>query len=59
MRGYWGIQESQAAFTVDDEGWFHTGDVGHYDKDGYIYVLGRQKDIVSVRNKKVINCFLC
>lgn len=54
MKGYWGVQELQASFAVDDEGWFHTGDVGRYDKDGYIYVLGRQRDIVSVKNKKVI-----
>ncbi|GAB2655308.1 long-chain fatty acid--CoA ligase [Gordonia jinhuaensis] len=45
MTGYWknpGATES----AIDSEGWFHTGDVGRQDDDGYIYVVDRLKDMV-------------
>ncbi|MFE0678985.1 long-chain fatty acid--CoA ligase [Streptomyces sp. NPDC058867] len=43
--GYWNNPEAtEAAF--DSEGWFHSGDVGHLDKDGYLYVVDRLKDMI-------------
>lgn len=40
--GYWNDpQSTESAF--DDDGWFHTGDVGYFDADGYLYVLGRRE----------------
>ncbi len=45
MLGYFKEPELTAqAFTAD--GWFKTGDVGHYDKDGYLYIKGRVKNII-------------
>ena len=43
--GYWGRPEATAeAFTKD--GWFKTGDVGSYDDDGYLYLVGRASDLI-------------
>jgi malonyl-CoA/methylmalonyl-CoA synthetase len=43
--GYWGDPEkTRAEFTSD--GWFKTGDVGRIEDDGYVYIMGRAKDLV-------------
>jgi acyl-CoA synthetase (AMP-forming)/AMP-acid ligase II len=36
----------EAASRIDAEGWFHTGDIGEFDIDGYLYVRGRQDDLI-------------
>lgn len=41
--------------TVDAEGWLRTGDLGHLDDDGYLYIDGRSKDIV-IRGGENIAC---
>ena len=43
--GYWGRADATAqAFTTD--GWFRTGDIGTYDEDGYLYLVGRASDLI-------------
>jgi long-chain acyl-CoA synthetase len=44
MKGYWKSPEQTAETVVD--GWLHTGDVGHLDADGYLYVVDRLKDLI-------------
>jgi long-chain acyl-CoA synthetase len=44
MTGYWHSQDSAA--TVLADGWLHTGDIGHLDADGYLYVVDRKKDLI-------------
>ena len=44
MTGYWKAPEATDA--VLREGWFHTGDMGHRDEDGYLYVDGRRKEMI-------------
>jgi fatty-acyl-CoA synthase len=44
-RGYWGNPEATAA-ALDDEGWFHTGDLARRDADGFHYIAGRKKDMI-------------
>ena len=44
MSGYWNNAEKTAK-TIQD-GWLYTGDTGHIDEDGYIYITDRKKDII-------------
>ena len=45
MRGYWN-DEARTKETIDAAGWLHSGDLGVMDKDGYITITGRSKDMV-------------
>jgi long-chain acyl-CoA synthetase len=51
MQGYWmRPDESKASLRG---GWLHTGDVGRMDKDGYVYITDRVKDMINVSGFKV------
>ncbi len=51
MLGYMGMPEETAA-VIDSEGWFHTGDMGYMDSDGYAYITGRKKNVIITKNGK-------
>lgn len=45
MKGYYNMPDASAA-AVTPEGWLRTGDLGHLDEEGYLYVTDRLKDII-------------
>jgi long-chain acyl-CoA synthetase len=47
MRGYWERPEETAKVICED-GWLHTGDMGYMDKEGYVYIRDRKKDMILV-----------
>lgn len=53
VKGYWNKPEATAqSFT---EGWFHTGDVGKVDEEGFVYVVDRLKDMI-IRGGENVYC---
>jgi len=44
MVEYWHKPEETATAIID--GWLHTGDIGYYDEEGYIYIVDRKKDMI-------------
>ena len=52
MRGYYG--QPQATAEVIKDGWFYTGDVGHMDKQGRLYITDRKKDLFKLSNGKYV-----
>ena len=51
MLGYYENEEANGE-VFDNNGWFHTGDLARIDKDGYIFISGRKKFVIVLKNGK-------
>ena len=54
MKGYY-KDEEQTRIAIDDEGYFHTGDIGEFDEDGLLKITGRMKEIFKDSMGKYIS----
>jgi long-chain acyl-CoA synthetase len=50
MKGYWKRPDATAAVLKD--GWLYTGDLGHFDSGGNLFITGRQKEVIVLSNGK-------
>lgn len=54
MKGYYKSPELTAE-AIDSEGWFHTGDTGYFDENGYLFLTGRTKSMFKTSMGKFVN----
>lgn len=53
MKGYWN-QPNETAEVLKEDGWFHTGDIGVMDADGYVFITDRKKDLFKLSTGKYV-----
>ena len=53
MLGYFNNEQANKE-TFDKDGWLRSGDIGFYDKDGFLFLVDRIKELIKVKGMQVI-----
>ena len=53
MQGYYGNDELTRS-VIDADGWLHTGDIGYFDDDGFLFISGREKNAIVLGSGKKV-----
>lgn len=52
--GYAGnFQSENMSMIIDGDNWIHSGDIGHFDENGYLYVTGRKRDVLMYFSERI------
>ena len=51
MLGYYEDEEATKA-VIEEDGYFHSGDIGYINEDGFIFITGRSKNVIVTQNGK-------
>lgn len=52
MKGYWN-NDALTKEVIDDDGWFHTGDLGFINAEGFLVIIGRKKEMIALSTGKI------
>lgn len=53
MKGYYGNKNLTEECNIDEDGFYHSGDLGYYDEEGNIYVVDRLKELIKYKGFQV------
>jgi long-chain acyl-CoA synthetase len=53
MKGYYG-KEKETQAVLEPDGWLHTGDIGYFDADGFLYITDRKKELLKTSGGKYV-----
>jgi long-chain acyl-CoA synthetase len=52
MKGYW-KKPTETAEVLSSDGWFDSGDIGHVDAEGFLFITGRKKEMIAMAGEKI------